>query len=197
MNLGLSSSAVSEGSWGRCGARASPHPPPTQAQEQLHTSIRESPRALAPLEQVRELTVTSHGCHFAMGHPPVPGPRSVCFSSASWNRFQSVVHSSTQNTYNHPFLSQVLWGRTGGKKNEENDFTKHCRSPYNTPCKMPCSLRCQPAINTGREGNQGCVQPKAELASSVMTKTLESFWSTDRCCAVGKSSCKTTAFMSI
>lgn len=195
MNLGLSPCAASEGSWGRCGARASPHPPPTQAHEQLHTSIRENPQGLAPLEQVCEPTVTSDGCHFAMGQPPVPGPRPVCIRSASWNKFQSVVHSSTQTTYNHPFLSQVLWGGTDGKKNEESDFTKCCRSPCNTACKMPCSLGCQPVINTGREGDQGCVQPKAELARSVMTKTLESFWTIDRSCDVGKSSCKATVFI--
>lgn len=58
--------------------------------------------------------------------------------------------SNTQATCNHPFLSQVLWGGTDGKKNEENDFRSHCRSPCNTPCKMPCSLRCQPV--RGREG---------------------------------------------
>lgn len=43
--------------------------------------------------------------------------------------------SNTQTTYNHPFLSQVHWGRTDGKKNEENDFTKHCRSSYDTSAK--------------------------------------------------------------
>lgn len=83
MSLGLSLCAMSEGSSGRCGARASPHPPPTQPREQLHTSIRENPQPQPPLGQVCELTVTSDGCHIAVGQPPVPGPCSVYIGSTS------------------------------------------------------------------------------------------------------------------
>lgn len=38
--------------------------------------------------------------------------------------------SNTQNTNIHPFLSQMLWGRAGGKKSEEKDFAKSCKSLY-------------------------------------------------------------------
>lgn len=43
----------------------------------LHTSIRENPQLSVPLEQVRELTVTSDDCHVATGRPPAPG---ACFA---------------------------------------------------------------------------------------------------------------------
>lgn len=109
--------------------------------------------------QWHQMTATlPWGSHQCLVHALCTSGLPPKINSSLW--CSSSTHTAT---YNHPCFSQVLWGRTNGKKNKENDFIKCFRSPYSSPCKMPCFLRCQPVINRGREGKPRLCPTKSRV----------------------------------
>lgn len=129
------------GNSGRCAAGASPHPSPTQPRE-----------AVAHINQGKLSTLHAVGAG-VWDHGDIRW-LSHCHGAATstWCMFCvqqvyllkyhcKICSSNAQTTDTHPFLSQMLSGRTEWKKNE-NDFaknSKNCQSPYKTPCLVPCS----------------------------------------------------------